>query len=135
MRAFSTIEIGNMMRALLLCAFLVVVFAGCRLPFSEAKKRYTFQNGSTAARQDIEAGTLRIRYGGMPWPTYWKEEEIWMKAFGVHLSTTCEAFSGPYLEGYNSIAIPVIQQRYGSNVLDEVRERARVEYEKEQKRK
>ena len=103
---------------------------GCRSPLAEARKRYTPEKGVVDAKRDVEAGFLLIKNGGLPSRTFWKEAEIWKTYYSVELNRCCDRYFGRYAEGYNSVSIPAIQRRYGTNVLEEVHRRARTRVRK-----
>jgi hypothetical protein len=107
--------IGTFVSALLLGTFIVPV-----IPFAV---------GASEAIADASLGRWRVKHGG-PWTQYERAyREVLLKEHGVEVDSGAGCMSFPVtvarMNGYNSVAEPLIELQIGSGVLDSTRERLR----------
>lgn len=98
-----------------------------------------YRQGRAEAKLDLAQGHLRYRTYGMP--TEWSGPDLYAErlrnSYNIELVTVAGCVVTQDLidrtRGYNDISLPVIEARYGTGILDRVREQAGAEWKQRHK--
>jgi hypothetical protein len=98
-----------------------------------------YRQGRSEAKIDLAIGHLRYRTYGMP--RVWHGPDLYAQHlrndYNIELVTVAGCVVTQDLvnrtRGYNDTALPVIEERYGKNILDRVRQQANDEWEQTHK--
>lgn len=86
------------------------------------------QEGQKDAREDIKAGTLKLKTLGLPAKWFREWQEILLQGYGVRVEMVdgCVVSDEEmdYAEGYNSISEAEIKSRFGANIFEKTKKKA-----------
>jgi hypothetical protein len=128
------------MRSQFLVALLVSLLTVTMAYAQKAPNGYPqadYDRGRSDAENDISHGVLVYEYAGLPAPTDEEETRILKESYRIELRRVAgdeirvEAIS--HMVGYNEIALPEIERRFGKNILEKVAAEAKANYAKQHK--
>jgi hypothetical protein len=140
-----SLRVGTVVGLIFLCADMTPARAGtnspgvsgCPIWWPDNCKR-TYERARTQALADLTNGIVKMMTCGMPLPESKEYRELLQSRLGVKLHgvSGCNVSSDEmiYLSGYNDVARPFLELRYGKNVFDALNQEAKELYEKRAKR-
>lgn len=90
-----------------------------------------YDRGRTDAQNDIKSGVLAYEFAGLPAPSDDEEIGLFRERYHIEFRRVAgdeiriEAIS--HMIGYNEIALPEIERRFGKDILQKVADEARPE--------
>jgi hypothetical protein len=96
-----------------------------------------YERGRTDAQNDIKSGVLAYEVAGLRAPSDEEEIRFFRERYHSELRRVAgdevriEAIS--HMIGYNEIALPEIERRFGKDILQKVADEAKANYEKQHK--
>jgi hypothetical protein len=124
---------------LVLTALLLLGFAGLA-PGQKAPAGYSqadYEQGRADAQKDISHGVLAYEFAGLPAPTDDELIRLMKERYNIEMRRVAgdeiliERIS--HMIGYNEIALPEIERRFGKDILQKVADEAKANYEKKNK--
>jgi hypothetical protein len=94
-----------------------------------------YDRGRTDAQNDIKSGVLAYEFAGLPAPSDDEEIRLFRERYHIEFRRVAgdeiriEAIS--HMIGYNEIALPEIERRFGKDILQKVADEAKANYEKQ----
>ena len=108
---------------------------GQKAPAGYAQADY--EQGRADAQKDISHGVLAYEFAGLPAPTDDELIRLMKQRYNIEMRRVAgdevliDRIS--HMIGYNEIALPEIQRRFGKDILQKVADEAKANYEKEHK--
>ena len=91
-----------------------------------------FSRGTSEARRDVRRGIFAVKSCGYPVSPFWRYQQVLEREYGIHaINLGCDPSVRNYVAGYNEVSERAIADRYGTNFLATVWERAKTELRKE----
>lgn len=124
---------------LLLTVTVSLIFPGLA-PGQEAPAGYSqadYEQGRADAQKDISHGVLAYEFAGLPAPTDDELIRLMKERYNIEMRRVAgdevliDRIS--HMIGYNEIALPEIQRRFGKDILQKVADEAKANYEKKHK--
>ncbi|MFY9984631.1 MAG: hypothetical protein WAK31_07720 [Chthoniobacterales bacterium] len=124
---------------LLLTVIVSLIFAGLA-PGQKAPAGYSqadYEQGLADAQKDTSHGVLAYEFAGLPAPTDDELIRLMKERYNIEMRRVAgdevliDRIS--HMIGYNEIALPEIQRRFGKDILQKVADEAKANYEKEHK--
>jgi hypothetical protein len=130
----------NKARSPLVLTVLVSLIFADLAPGQKAPAGYLqadYEQGRADAQKDISHGVLAYEFAGLPAPTDDELIRLMKERYNIEMRRVAgdeiliDRIS--HMIGYNEIALPEIQRRFGKDILQKVADEATANYEKKNK--